>query len=161
MKRSGQRLEKRRHFKKRTSAEYMASVQKATTDLSGLLDEEITRFLSTEQMNQLLATCTTLLEELDAFSRKVRKDLMSEDFGFMEAYVFCNLCGRRELIGSMKCSVCGSVLKRCADCGYYDATYQQCSLHGFYVYASEAETPSEESHSFRCADYKPRVDVKR
>jgi ParB family chromosome partitioning protein len=161
MKRSGQRLEKRRAFKKRTAAEYLQSVQKATQDLSHLLDEEITRFLSNEQMNQLLASCTTVLEELESFTRKVRKDLMTEDFGFMETYVFCNLCGRRELIGSLTCSVCGSVLKRCADCGHYDAVYQQCGLHGFYVYASEAETPNEDSHSYKCGDYKPKVEVNR
>jgi len=161
MKRSGQRLEKRRAFKKRTATEFLQSIQKATQDLSHLLDEEITRFLTNEQMNQLLACCTTVQEELESFNRKVRKDLMSNDFGFMEAYVFCNLCGRRELIGSLTCSICNSVLKRCADCGHYDAVYQQCGLHGFYVYASEAETPTEESHSYRCTDYKPKVEVNR
>lgn len=161
MRRSGQHLERRRAFKKRTAAEYLVSIQKASQELSSLLDDEVTRFLTNEQMNQLLATCTTLQEELDVFVRKVRKDLLSEDFGFMETYVFCNLCGRRELIGSLKCSVCGSVLKRCADCGYYDATYQQCGMHGFYVYASEAEAPDEESHSYRCQDYKSRMEVKK
>lgn len=161
MKRSGQRLERKRAFKKRTAGEYLQSLQKATSDLSPLLDEEITRFLSNEQMNQLLATCTGIQEELDAFTRRVRKDLLADDFGFMEEYVFCNLCGRRELIGSGKCSVCSSVLKRCGDCGYYDVTYQQCSLHGFYVYASEAEAPDESSQSYQCTSYKSRVEMKK
>lgn len=161
MKRSGQRLERKRAFKKRTAQEYLQSIQKATADLSPLLNEEITRFLSNEQMNQLLAICTEIQEELEAFTRLVRKDLLSDDFGFMETYVFCNLCGRRELIGSLKCSVCGSVLKRCGDCGYYDVTYQQCSLKGFYVYASEAEAPDESSHSYQCEDYRSRVEMKK
>ena len=80
-------------------------------------------------------------DELEQFSRTVRKSLMTNDFGFLETYVFCGLCGRRELVGSLKCSVCGNVLKRCIDCGHYDPIYQQCALHGFYVYASEAEHP--------------------
>jgi hypothetical protein len=101
------------------------------------------------------------MEELEQFSRAVRKNLMSNDFGFMETYVFCALCGRRELIGSLTCSVCGSVLKRCCDCGHYDKIYQMCGLHGFYVYASEAESPTEDAHSYRCEDYKPRVEVGR
>jgi ParB family chromosome partitioning protein len=161
MKRSGQRLERKRAFKKRTAQEFLQSLQKATSELSPLLDEEVTRFLSNEQMNQLLAICTGVQEELDAFTRKVRKDLLSDDFGFMETYVFCNVCGRRELIGSLKCSVCGSVLKRCSDCGYYDVTYQQCSLHGFYVYASEAEAPDERAQSYQCESYKSRVEMKK
>jgi hypothetical protein len=74
--------------------------------------------------------------------------------------VFCGLCGRRELIGSGKCSICGSILKRCIDCGHYDTSYQQCSFHGFYVYGSEAEMPGEDSQSCTCETYKPRVDVK-
>jgi ParB family chromosome partitioning protein len=161
MKRSGQRLERKRAFKKRTAQEFLQSMQKATSDLSPLLDEEITRFLTNEQMNQLLAICTGLQEELEGFTRKVRKDLVSDDFGFMETYVFCHLCGRRELIGSLKCTACGSVLKRCSDCGYYDVTYQQCSLHGFYVYASEAEAPDDQAQSFQCEDYKSRVEMKK
>jgi hypothetical protein len=111
-------------------------------------------------MNQLLATSTQLLEDLEQFVRMVRKDLMSQDFGFMETYVFCGLCGRRELVGSGSCSVCGTILKRCADCGHYDSSYQQCSFYGYYIYASEAEMPQEESYSTRCEEYRPRVEIK-
>jgi ParB family transcriptional regulator, chromosome partitioning protein len=159
MKRSGQKLEKRKGFKTRTSAEYLRSIQKTANELTLLLDEEVRRYLNEEEMNRLLATCTGAMEELDKFSRALRKDLMDENYGFMETYVFCGLCGRRELVGSLKCSVCGNVLKRCVDCGHYDAVYQQCALHGFYVFLSEAEQPSDDSHSYRCPDYKPKVDV--
>jgi ParB family chromosome partitioning protein len=159
MKRSGQKLEKRKGFRTRTSAEFMKTVQKTANDLTLMLDEDVKRYLSEEDMNRLLATCTGLLEELDQFSRALRKDLMSENYGFMETYVFCGLCGRRELVGSLKCSVCGNVLKRCVDCGHYDPVYQQCALHGFYVYLSEAEQPNDDSVSYRCADYKPKVEV--
>jgi len=159
MKRSGQKLEKRKGFKTRTAAEFLRTIQKAANDLTLLLDEEVKRYLNAEEMNRLLATCTGAQEELDAFSRTLRKDLMAENFGFMETYVFCGLCGRRELVGSLKCSVCGNVLKRCVDCGHYDPVYQQCALHGFYVYLSEAEQPNDDSYSFRCEDYKPKVDV--
>ena len=100
-----------------------------------------------------------MLEALDKFSRALRKDLLSENYGFMETYVFCGLCGRRELVGSLNCSVCGNILKRCIDCGHYNAVYQQCALHGFYVYASEAEQPNDESQSYHCPDYRAKVNV--
>ena len=160
LKRSGMRLERRKNFKRRTAAEFLATYQKQVTAITHLLDDDVTRYLNVEQMNQLMATSTTLLEDLDQFVRTVRKDLISQDFGFMESYVFCGLCGRRELVGSGTCSVCGSVLKRCIDCGHYDTAYQQCAFHGFYVYGSEAEMPCEDSQSYRCEQYKPRVEVK-
>jgi len=160
LRRSGVKLERRKHFKRRTAQEYLQSFQKQSSAVGHLLDDEVTRYLNFEQMNQLLAAGTQLLDDLDTFVRTVRRDLMGQDYGFMETYVFCSLCGRRELVGSARCSVCGSILKRCADCGHYDASYQQCGFHGFYVYSSEAEMPTEESHSFACAQYRPRVEVK-
>lgn len=160
LRRSGIKLERRKTLKRRTSAEYVTQFQKSVTSLTHLLDEDVTRYLNFEQMNTLLATSTTLLEDLEEFVRMVRRDLVSQDYGFMETYVFCGLCGRRELVGSGTCSVCGSVLKRCADCGHYDSAYQQCSFYGYYVYGSEAEMPTEESQSFTCEQYKPKVEVK-
>jgi len=159
LKRSGIKLERRKAFRKRTATEYLQTYQKQVTSLIHLLDDDVTRYLNFEQMNQLLATSTTLLEDLENFVRTVRKDLISQDYGFLETYIFCGLCGRRELVGSRACSVCGSVLKRCIDCGFYDANYQQCGVHGFYVYAGEAEMPSEDSSSSNCEEYRPRVDV--
>jgi ParB family chromosome partitioning protein len=160
LKRSGMKLERRKNFKRRTAAEYLDSFQKQSTTLAHLLDDEVTRYLNFEQMNQLMATGTQLLEDLENFVRTVRRDLMSQDYGFMETYVFCGLCGRRELVGSGKCSVCSSVLKRCIDCGHYDGSYAQCGFYGYYIYGGEAEMPNEESHSFNCEQFKPRVEVK-
>lgn len=160
LKRSGLKLDRRKNFKKRTASEFVESYQKQVLNISHLLDDEVTRFLNFEQMNQLLACSTTLLEDLEDFIRTVRKDLISQDYGFMETYVFCGLCGRRELVGSGKCSVCGSVLKRCIDCGHYDPAYQQCGFFGYTIYGSEAEMPLEDSHSCHCEQYKPRVEVK-
>ena len=159
LKRSGMKLERRRNFKRKTAAEYLETYQKQVTTLTHLLDDEVTRYCDFEQMNRLLATTTQLLEDVDRFARTVRKDLMGQDYGFMETYVFCSLCGRRELIGSLKCSVCGTVLKRCVDCGHYDPTYQQCSQQGYMIYLSEAEAPNEDSQSYRCEEYKPKVDM--
>ncbi len=160
LKRSGVKLERRKNFKRRTAAEYLATYQKQVTAITHLLDDDVTRYLNYEQMNQLMASSTQLLEDLENFARTVRRDLMSQDYGFMETYVFCGLCGRRELVGSGKCSVCGSVLKRCVDCGHYDSGYQQCSFYGYYIYGSEAEMPNEDSHCFSCQEYRPKVEVK-
>jgi ParB-like chromosome segregation protein Spo0J len=160
LKRSGMKLERRRNFKRRTAAEYLEAYQKQVTALNHLLDEDVTRYLNFEQMNQLMATSTQLLEDLEKFARTVRQDLISQDYGFAETYVLCSLCGRRELVGSGTCNVCGSVLKRCIDCGHYDTAYQQCSFHGYFIYGSEAEMPNEESHSYRCEQFKPKLEVK-
>lgn len=160
LRRTGVRLERRKNFKRRTAQDYLQAFQKEALAVSHLLDEEVTRYLDFEQMNQLLAASTTLLDDLEEFVRVVRRDLVSQDFGFMETYVHCGLCGRRELVGAGTCSVCGSVLKRCTDCGHYDPAYQQCGFFGYYVYGSEAEMPTEESHSFRCEQFKPKVVVK-
>src|SRR5207244_7183597 len=46
LKRSGHKLEKRRNFKTRTAAEYLKTTQKAVSDLTLLLDEEVNRFLN-------------------------------------------------------------------------------------------------------------------
>ena len=108
--------------------------------------------------------CRTVRLEIDSSELSQR---LSEP---VEAHLLaCAACSQfrtertelRELVGSLKCSVCGNVLKRCVDCGHYDAVYQQCALHGFYVYASEAEQPSDDSHSHRCPDYKAKMNVGR
>lgn len=160
LRRSGVRLEKRKNFKRRTAQEFLESFQKQTSAISHLLDDEVTRYLNFEQMNRLLANSTTLLEDLESFVRTVRRDLIGQDYGFMETFVFCGLCGRRELIGSGKCSLCGTILKRCIDCGHYDTSYQQCGFYGYYIYNSEAEMPTEDSASVKCESYKPRVEIK-
>jgi ParB family transcriptional regulator, chromosome partitioning protein len=160
LRRSGVRMERRKHFKRRTADEYLQTFQKQASAIGHLLDEDVTRYLNCEQMNQLLGAGNTLLEDLENFIRALKRDLLAQDYGFMETYVHCGLCGRRELIGSGSCSVCGSVLKRCVDCGHYDTNYQQCAFHGFYVYSSEAEMPADDSYSVRCEQYTPRVEVK-
>ncbi len=160
LKRTGVKLERRKNFKRKTAAEFLTAYQKQVTALTHLLDDEVTKYLDFEQMNQLLSASVQLWEDLDSFIRVVRQDLISQDYGFAETYVLCGLCGRRELVGSGVCSVCGSVLKRCIDCGHYDTNYQQCSFHGYYVYGSEAEMPTEDSHSFNCEQFKPRVDIR-
>src|SRR5262249_31685716 len=87
MKRSAQKLERRKGFKARTAVEYLKSMQRAADDLTALLDEEVKRYLSTEEMNSLLSTCNNALEELEKFSRNIRKNLVEENYGFMETYV--------------------------------------------------------------------------
>lgn len=160
LRRSGVKLEKRRNFKRRTAEQYLQSFQKQSAAFTHLLDDEVTRYLNQEQMNQLLANGTQLLEDVEEFVRMVRRDLLAQDYGFAETYVFCSLCGRRELVGCGKCSICGTILKRCADCGHYDSNYQQCGFYGHYIYGSESEMPMEESHSTNCEKYVPRVEVR-
>ena len=66
---------------------------------------------------------------------------------------------RIELVGSMRCSVCWSVLRRCLDCQGYDQSYQKCAKTGYAVFMSDAESPDEKSQSYKCESYAPRSDI--
>ncbi len=161
LKHIGKAQQKAKPFKPQTAEQHLAILEKTATQLCSLLDERLFEFLKIEAMNQLLSTCTTCLNELDEFARKLRINLQKSQDGFKEVYIHCPLCGRIELIGSLKCSVCWSVLRRCIDCGNYDKTYQRCSITQDYVYLSEAESPREDAKSYKCENYKPRFEVKR
>lgn len=156
LKQIGKAQKKKKVFKPQTAEQHIALLEKTTSQLSDLLDDNIGDYLKIPQMNQLLSMCTNLLGELDEFTRSIRTTLRKGDDGFKEMYIHCPLCGRVELVGSMKCSVCWSVLRRCKDCGHYDATYQRCSLTSEYIYISEAESPRETSKSYKCSNYKPK-----
>jgi uncharacterized Zn finger protein len=85
--------------------------------------------------------------------------LQQADSDFQEVYIHCPLCGRMELVGSLRCSVCWSVLRRCLDCTSYDPSYQKCVKTGYVIYMSDAEDPDEGSYSFKCELYRPKQDV--
>lgn len=161
LKQVGRAQKKSKPFKPQTSEQHLAAFDKVANQLSDLVDDRLIEYLKNSDMNQLLSTCTTLLSELDEFTRKLRSSLKNGDDGFREVYIHCPLCGRIELIGSMKCGVCWTVLRRCIDCGNYDRTYQRCSVSQEYVYMSEAESPHESSKSYKCADYKPRFEARK
>jgi uncharacterized Zn finger protein len=109
----------------------------------------------------LLSAVSDLWEKLDIYGRKIRQSLQQNDHGFREVYIHCPLCGRIELVGSLRCGVCWTILRRCLDCGNYDNMYQRCSKSGGYVYMSEAESPDENSASYKCENYVPKFDVRR
>jgi hypothetical protein len=110
-------------------------------------------------MNQLLATCAELGRMLDDFNKKVRLVLGSKEAGFEEVYIHCPLCGRVELIGSIRCSVCWTILRRCYDCDNYDRSFEKCSISNAQIYINEAENPKEYSKSYKCPDYKPKYEA--
>ncbi|HEY3298538.1 MAG TPA: ParB/RepB/Spo0J family partition protein, partial [Armatimonadota bacterium] len=115
---------KKKPFKPQTAEQHLGTMDRTINQLSDLLDERVCEYLKGTEMNQLLSMCSTLLSELDTFTRNLRSTLKKGDDGFREVYIHCPLCGRIELVGSLKCSVCWSVLRRCIDCGNYDRTYQ-------------------------------------
>ena len=151
---------KTRPFKAQTADQQLAAFNKLAGSISDLIDIRLIEYLKFTEMNQLLNTCTSLAEELEEFSREIRLSLRRGDDGFKETYVYCPLCGRKELVGSLKCMVCCTILRRCLDCGHYDRMYQRCSLTQDYVYLAEAESPKEASKSFKCANYKPLYERK-
>jgi hypothetical protein len=154
----GATQEKAKPYKPATAEQHMKAIDKVGTQLNDLLDERVIEYLSAVQCNQLLATCAELQRALDEFKRKVRLALKSKEYGFQETYIHCPLCGRVELVGSLRCSVCWSILRRCYDCGNYDRTSEKCGVSGAPVYVSEAENPKEHSKSFKCPDYKPKYE---
>lgn len=152
--------ERKKAFKPQTAAEHLKNLERAAAAVTDLLDERLVDYLTSAQMNQLLSTTAELARLLEEYSHMLRVSLQKSDHGFKETYVHCPLCGRIELIGSMRCGVCWTVLRRCADCGLYDQSYQRCGISGEYVYASEAETPDEKSKSYKCENYKPKYDAR-
>ncbi|MEO7717154.1 MAG: ParB/RepB/Spo0J family partition protein [Capsulimonas sp.] len=159
LKTMGVRAEKAKPYKPATAEQHMKAIDKIGNQLSDLLDERVIEYLSAVQMNQLLATCAELQRGLDEFNRKVRLALKSKEFGFQETYIHCPLCGRVELVGSLRCSVCWSILRRCYDCGNYDRPAEKCGVNNAQIYVNEAENPKEYSKSYKCPDYKPKYEA--
>ncbi|MCC6484979.1 MAG: ParB/RepB/Spo0J family partition protein [Armatimonadetes bacterium] len=153
-------MKRTRTFKPQTAQTHASTLEKLLSQLTDALDSRVIEFLSDEERSTLLASCTSVVNGLRDFTERLRK-AMDEVAGFQEVYINCALCGRLELIGTPRCSVCWSPMKRCIDCGHYDKTYQQCSLDGTFIPTSEAETPSETSRSYKCENYTPKFDVKR
>lgn len=159
LKTMGARAEKAKPYRPQTAEQHMKAIDKVGQQLGELLDERVIEYLSSVQANQMLATCAELQRGLDEFNRKVRLALKSKEYGFQETYIHCPLCGRVELIGSLRCSVCWTILRRCYDCGNYDRSGERCGVNGAQVYVGEAENPKEYSKSYKCPDYKPKYEA--
>lgn len=155
----GRQSRAKKPYQPKTAEQHMKSMQKACTSVMDLLDERVAQYLSVEHMNQMLSATADLAEQITKFNKSMRDSLQKTDSGFKEVYIHCPLCGRIELIGSLHCSVCWSVLRRCLDCGQYDQSYQKCSKTGYSVYMSDAESPDDKSPSYNCENYTPRFDV--
>ena len=155
----GAKEERKKPYKALTAEQHLKSIEKQATLLSDMLDDRIGEFLTAEHMNQLLATTAELQRDLESFNTKLRNSLATKDFGFREVYIHCPLCGRVELIGSVRCSVCWTILRRCYDCGNYDRNFEKCGVTGGKIFVAEAENPKEHSKSYRCPMYKPKFDA--
>jgi ParB/RepB/Spo0J family partition protein len=155
----GARAERAKPYKPQTADQHMKAIDKVATQLGDLLDERVVEYLEPVQMNQLLATCAELGRMLEVFNKNVRLALSTKERGFQEVYIHCPLCGRVELIGSLRCSVCWTILRRCYDCGNYDRAFEKCSISSAQIYIAEAENPKEYSKSYKCPDYRPRYEA--
>ena len=122
----GARAEKAKPYRPQTAEQHMKAIDKVGTQLGELLDERVVEYLSNVQMNQMLATCAELQRELDEFNRKVRLSSKEQRIrASKRVYIHCPLCGRVELIGSLRCSVCWTILRRCYDCNNYDRAFRR------------------------------------
>lgn len=155
----GAKEERKKPYKAQTAEQHLKTIERQATGLSDLLDDRIGEFLTSEHMNQLLATTAELQRELEEFNVKLRDALATKDFGFREVYIHCPLCGRVELIGSLRCSVCWTILRRCYDCGNFDRPFEKCGITGAKIFIAEAENPKEHSKSYRCPMYKPKFET--
>ncbi|MDR3710534.1 MAG: ParB/RepB/Spo0J family partition protein [Capsulimonadaceae bacterium] len=155
----GARAEKAKPYKSNTAEQHMKAIDKVATQLTDLLDERVVDYLDPTQMNQMLATCAELQRSLDDFNKKVRVAIKNKESGFQEVYIHCPLCGRVELIGSLRCSVCWTILRRCYDCANYDRAFEKCAVNSAQVFIAEAENPKEYSRSYKCPDYKPKYEA--
>ena len=151
----GRQNKKKKPYQPKTAEQHLKTMQKACTSVLDLLDERVANYLSLEQMNQMLSSTADLAEQILKFNKSMRDSLQKTDDTFKEVYIHCPLCGRIELIGSLRCSVCWSVLRRCLDCANYDQSYQKCNRTGYAVFMSDAESPDENSPSYKCEHYTP------
>jgi len=161
LKATGRAQNKTRPYKPQTADRHLAALSKAVDDLSNLVDPRIANFLKMEEMNQLMSSVTTLQTDLGQMRDKLRESIQKGDHGWQEVYIHCPLCGRIELLGSLRCAVCMTMLRRCLDCGNYDKMYERCSIAQQYVYMSEAEDPNETSKSCKCEDYTSRFEARK
>ena len=148
---------KKRPYKAQTAREHIKAIDKQTGTINDLLDERVVEFLTLEEMNRLLANIAQTSHALEVFGHKVREALENKDYGFREVYTHCPLCGRIELVGSLRCSVCWSILRRCADCGHYQKNFERCgAMGGPLISLDDADAPTEKSRSFKCSEYQPK-----
>ena len=152
--------EKVKPYKSQTAKDHLKGIDRKLNDLTDTLDGRIVDYISVEEMNHLLASLTQMTKHIESFTGKVRQALEKKDYGFREVYIHCPLCGRIELVGAVRCSICWTVLRRCIDCGNYDATNARCATHEKAVVAEEAEAPRETSLSYRCTEYRPKFTPK-
>lgn len=151
------REERRKPYKAQTAKEHLKKIDSQLGSLNDIVDDRIVEYLSLEEMNQLLATIWLGSRMLEDFACKVREAIENKDYGFRETYTHCPLCGRIELVGSVRCSVCWTILRRCIDCGNYDSNWERCAAQGgTSIPTAEAETPTEKSRSCRCPEYQPK-----
>lgn len=154
-------MKRTRPFRPQTAQTQSATLTKALNALGDILDPRMVSFLSEEERSPLLASCATVADALKEFTQRLRACLTEDSKEFEEVYINCALCGRIELIGTPRCSVCWSVMKRCDDCGHYDKHYQQCSVDDTHIPSSDADTPTESSRSYRCENYSPRFEARK
>ena len=152
--------QKRKPYQPKNAESHLKVLQKACLGVLDLLDERVAMHLSAEELNQMLSATADLAEQITRFNKGMRSALKKTDTEFREVYIHCPLCGRIELIGSMRCSVCWSVLRRCLDCSNYDQSYQRCIKVKASIYMSDAESPDEGSPSYKCSEYEPELSVK-
>ena len=155
----GTRESRKRAYKPKSAEQHLRSIKQTSVTLSELLDERVVDHLTTPQVNQLLSATSELAREVNEFNDKVRQALLEKDARFSEVYIHCPLCSQVELVGSERCSICHTILRRCYDCENYDRSLERCKAFRLPVYANDALNPKEHSKSFRCSEYKPKFDV--
>lgn len=148
--------EKAKPYKGQTAKDHLKNIDRRLNEMVDILDERIVEYLSVEEMNHLLAAMTQITKHMEGFTSKVRQQVEKKDFSFREVYIHCPLCGRIELVGAVRCSICWTVLRRCVDCGNYDAGNLRCGVFTKDISNEEAEMPSESSLSYRCVEYRPK-----
>lgn len=151
--------QKRKPYQPKTADSHLKTLQKSCISVLDLLDERVAMHLPSKELNQMLSATADLAEQINRFNKGIREALKKTDREFKEIYIHCPLCGRMELVGSMRCSVCWSVLRRCLDCNNYDQSYQLCAKNKKAIFMSDAENPEEKSPSFKCQDYDPVIEV--
>ncbi|HVK06665.1 MAG TPA: ParB/RepB/Spo0J family partition protein, partial [Armatimonadaceae bacterium] len=155
----GQMQEKRKKYRPQSAEKHFGALRKAAGEIVELSDERIAAHLDRQKLAHLLSATHEAEAMLGSLGDALRKTLRDIDDGFQEVYIHCHVCGSVELTAAGRCSLCGTILRRCYDCQKYDRAYERCQVDEYPVYVGEATDPKEHSRSYPCPHYTPKREV--
>ncbi len=138
----GVREQRNKPYKAQTAEHHMKGIDKAAATLSEPPDARVVEFVSAQQMNRACFPRPPVWPARWRSSTRRSGGAPEQRLRLpRRVHPLPAVRPGRALIGSLRCSVCWTILRRCYDCGNYDRHFEKCGATGAPVYVSEAENP--------------------